>query len=158
METRACEYPKANINLIMSKVRGALENFGYKDFIGKFLGLASIEKDAVVNICNDTTSLALRELLGRNITEHEIVTFLRYYRARKSMQQPELYDRSTMKSLVQMTLKNQLWDDMQAVKEFMYDAEPQNHNSFITPCKLAMIVKGCRIPIKENLLRDMFAM
>lgn len=161
METNESQYPMANISSIMSKIKEAIEPI-YKDFIGKYLGVVPLtEKGSMpetIQICHDTTAFALRELLNDKITEHEIVTFLRHFDARKQMKQStQLYDRSTVQSMVQMAIANKLWDDFEAIKELIYDLDPENHNGFMKQAKIRTIIKGCRLPIKDILIGDMFS-
>lgn len=162
METHESQFPMANISSIMSKVKEAIEPI-YKDFIGKYLGVVPLtEKGSTmpetIQICHDTTAFALRELLGDQITEHEIFTFLRYFDARKQMKEStHVYDRSTVQSMVQMAIANKLWDDFDAIKELIYDFDPENHNGFMKSAKLRSIIKGCRLPIKDILINDMFS-
>lgn len=160
METHESEYPMANISSIMSKIKEAIEPI-YKDFIEKYLAEIHIteQNSDTIKLCYYTTSLALRELLGNRITEHEIVTFLRYFNADKS-EEPKIsaqYNRSTIQSMVQMAISNHLWDDIQGLKDYIYEKDPENHNGFIQPAKLLSIIKGCRVPIKGILIDDMFA-
>lgn len=163
MEVHESQYPMANISSIMSKVKEAIEPI-YKDFIGKYLGVVpltekgSAMQSETIHICHDTTGLALRELLDAKITEHEILTFLRYFDAHKQIKQSShVYDRSTVQSMVQMAIANKLWDDFDAIKELIYDLDPENHNSFMKTNKLRSIIKGCRLPIKDILINDMFS-
>lgn len=163
LESHESQYPMANISSIMSKVKEAIEPI-YKDFIGKYLGVVPLTDEKVstmpetIHICHDTTAFALRELLNDKITEHEIVTFLRHFDARKHTQQSThtVYDRSTVQSLVQMAIANKLWDDFDAIKELIYDLDPENHNGCMKPAKLRSIIKGCRLPITDILINDMF--
>lgn len=156
MESHPSEYQMANISSIMSKIKEAIRPI-YKSFIGKFLGVSCITELASecdkIKICYDTTRLALKELLGKTITEHEIVTFLRFFSAEEETQKSP--DRMCVQSLVQMALENALWDDLQSLKEFIYDIDLGNHNGFISPAKLRTIIKGCRIPLKGILIDDM---
>lgn len=160
MESHQSKYPMANISSILSKIKEAIAPI-YKDFIANYLGVASIvetpSNSNAINICNETTALALRDLLGNRIAEHEIVTFLRYFSAGKLSKKSQLRNRTTVQSLVQMALSTNLWDDIQSLKEFIYDCDPANHNGFMPAAKLRTIIKGCRIPIKEILIDDMFA-
>lgn len=161
MESHPSEYQMANISSIMSKIKEAIRPI-YKSFIGKFLGVSSITELAdecgdKIKICYETTALALKELLGATISEHEIVTFLRFFSADKETQKSPALNRMCVQSLVQMSLTNSLWDDLQALKEFIYDIDPANHEGFISPAKLRTIIKGCRIPIKEILMDDMIS-
>lgn len=162
MEMHESEYPMANISSIMSKVKEAIEPI-YKEFIGKYLGgvVPLTEKGSMpetIQICRDTTAFALRELLNDTITEHEIITFLRHFDARKqSKQSAQVYNRSTVQSMVQMAIASKLWDEFDAMKELIYDLDPENHNGFMKPAKLRTIIRGCRMPIKDILINDMFA-
>lgn len=160
MESHESEYPMANISSIMSKIKGAILPI-YKDFIGKYLGKVPLpEKSSepeAIKLCYFTTAMALRELLGDQIMEHEIVTFLRYFNADKSPKKSQAYDRMTIQSMVQTAIANRLWDDIQGLKERIYEQDPANHNGFMRRDKLCSIIKGCRIPIKSILIDDMFA-
>lgn len=162
METHESQYPMANISSIMSKVKEAIEPI-YKEFIGKYLGVVPLtEKGTMpetIQICHDTTAFALRELLNEKITDHEIVTFLRHFDAQKQSKQSAqtVYNRSTVQSMVQMAIGHKLWDDFDAMKELIYDLDPENHNGFMKPSKLRTIIKGCRLPIKDTLINDMFS-
>lgn len=159
MESHPSEYPMANISSIMSKIKDAIKP-QYKDFIGKYLDVAVLTESATkldrLTICYDTTAIALRELLGSAITEHEIVTFLRYFSAGRACATQPTLNRTTVQALVQMSLTNHLWNDMQSLKEFIYDFDPMNHNGYMSPGKIRTIIKGCRLPIKEVLIDDMF--
>lgn len=162
METHESQYPMANISSIMSKVKEAIEPI-YKDFIGKYLGVVPFtEKGSAqsetIHICHDTTAFALRELLLATINEHEILTFVRHFDAQKQMKQStSAYSRSTVQSMVQMAIANKLWDDFDAIKEHIYNLDPENHNGFMKPHKLRTIIKGCRLPIQDILINDMFS-
>lgn len=160
MESHEPEYPMANISSIMSKIKESIQPI-YKDFIGKLLGrTTSTQNDSepeMIKLCYYTTSNALRELLGNRITEHEIVTFLRYFNADKSLKHSQTCDRSTIQSMVQTAIAKTLWDDIQGIKERIYEQDPANHNGFMRREKLCSIMKGCRVPIKGILIDDMFS-
>lgn len=157
MESRPAEFPMANISSILSKIKEAITPI-YKEFVGKYLNVAEITtKPSTLNICYDTTALALRDLLNNRISEHEIVTFLRYFSAKKVLNKSDTLNRSTIQSLVQMDLTTNLWDDLESIKEFIYDIDPEHHNGFMPPSKLRTIIRGCRIPIKGVIIDDMFS-
>lgn len=105
-----------------------------------------------------SSAIALRELLGNRITEHEIITFLRYFSAdREQSTKPQALNRTTVQAFVQMSLTNELWDDMESLKEFIYDFDRENHNGFMPPAKIRTIIKGSRVPIKDAMINDMFS-
>lgn len=160
MESHQSKYPMANISSILSKIKEAIKPI-YKGFIAQYLGVANIAETAnspnAIHMCFDTTTLALRDLLANRITEHEIVTFLRYFSADRSSNASQPRNRTTVQSLVQMALATNLWDDIQALREFIYEFDPVNHNGFMPAAKLRTIIKGCRLPLKEILIDDMFS-
>lgn len=160
MESHPSEYPMANISSIMNKIREKIRG-NYKDFIGKYLDAASITDQTMehdgLKICYDMTAKALKELLDDRITEHEIVTFLRYFSADKLTTKSNELDRFTIQSVIQMTLNTKFWDDIESLREYIYDVDPKNHNGFMQPNKLRTIIKGCRLPLKEVIIDDMFS-
>lgn len=158
MESHQSDYPVANISSILSKIKNALKP-KCKEFFAQFVG-AALQTETVSDserllICYDTTAMALRELVGEKITEHEILTFIRYFSAGQASKKSNNLDRLCIQSMVQMALNNDLWNDVQTIEEFIYDANPDKHNVFIPPKKLRTMIKGCRVPIKDILIDDM---
>lgn len=161
MESHASEYPMANISAIMDKIRGTFEScVDYKTVLCKYLGeMSSIGKDSkseTIKLCYSTTAMALRELLGKDITEHEIVTFLRYFDVDKSVKKTQAYNRSTIQSMVHKVLANQIWEEIETLKHHIDATDPLKNSCFIPKEKLCSIIKGCRFPIKGILLNHMF--
>lgn len=159
METHASEYQMANISSIMSKIKEAIQPV-YKEFMCNYIGCSAMQNRRTmpaIEICCDTTAYALRELLGTNITEHEIVTFIRYFSVEKSEKKDPGFSRSIVQSMVQMEIANWLWNDIEGVKERIYDIDPNNHNGFMPLPKLRTIIKSCRLPLKGILIDDMLS-
>lgn len=165
MEKHQSVYQMANISSIMSKVKEAIKPV-YKDFMDKYIGVVPLAEShsnqQLIKICYETTAWALKELLGSKITEHEIITFLRYFGGEKvgmntSTAPKSVYCRSIVQSMVQTEIANHIWDDVQGVKERIYELDPKNHNGFMLPAKLRTVIKSCRIPIKGILIDDMFS-
>lgn len=134
----------------------------YKDFIAKYLGnsfLSSPPDNSSLRtyICYDTTRKALIDLLGDQITEHEVITFLRYFSTTKCLKQTKSTDRHTIQALVQMDLKRHLWNDIDRLKEYLYNIDPENANGFILPSKIHTVISGCRLPIRSVSIDDMLA-
>lgn len=162
METHPFDYPIANINSITSKIKMAIEPI-YKDFCAKYLGdvmtTKSPNSQQRTYICFDTMRKALIDLLGNNIVEHEIVTFLRHFSAFNSSNAAgkKNCNRAFVQSLIQDELNRNLWNDLQKLKEYIYHVDPVNYNSFMPANKLYSIVQGSRLPIKQPLIEDMFS-
>lgn len=160
METHPFEYPVANINSILSKIKKAIEPV-YKEFVARYLGnlLSAGQKSSSAQrtyICFDTMRGALIDLLGPNITEHEIITFLRHFSASKS-QNTKTCDRNFVQALVHAELNRHLWDDVTRLKEHIYHIDPINYEGFLPKQKVRSIISACRLPIKDVLVDEMFS-
>lgn len=160
MEANPFEYPLSDIKAIMRKIKAAIEPI-YKDFICKYLGNAfqSMPPNAAqhIYICFDTTRNALVDLLHDRITEHEIITFARHFRAAKDEAKFAAYDRDKMQALIQSDLERALWDDLERLKELLYEFDPVNVSGFMAPDRLYSIVVGCRLPLKSVSVDDMLS-
>lgn len=153
----------SNINLIMNKIKMAIEPI-YKDFIGKYIGDVTIafststeNKCQKTFICFKTMRTALIELLDHNITEHEIITFMRHFAAKSSENSLNQCDRNVIQSLVHLELNRNLWDDLTRLKEYIYHLDPINFNGYLPEKQLHSIVLACRLPIKSILIENMFS-
>lgn len=160
MESYPFDYPLSDIKAIMRKIKMAIQPI-YKEFIGKYLGNAfqSVPCNAMqhIYICYDTTRSALIDLLNDRITEHEIITFARHFRAVKNSTTLSNYNRHKVQALVQLDLERDLWDDLEQLKEILYEVDPVNLSGYLASDRLYSIVVGCRLPIKSVSIDDMFS-
>lgn len=161
METHPFEYPMSNINLIMSKVKAAIEPI-YKNFVAKYLANVSTTSPSSMSkqkmyICFNTMRNALNDLLGNTITEHEVITFLRYFSIVKSSNRVECYNRYTMQALVGIEFNRHLWDDAKNLRTFLYDLDPNCLKGYLPKQRLRSIVIGCRLPVKDDLINMIFS-
>lgn len=162
MENHPFEYPMSNINLIMSKVKAAIEPI-YKNFVAKYLAdvsttsPSSMSKQQKMYICFNTMRNALNDLLGNTITEHEVITFLRYFSIVKSSNRVECYDRYTMQALVGIELNRHLWDDAKSLRTFLYQLDPNCLTGYLPKQRLRLIMIGYRLPIKDDLINMIFS-
>lgn len=160
MESHATEYPKANIKLIMSKIRKVVEPI-YKEFIDKYLEGILISEDMLkpttMKLCCYTTAMALRDILGKDITEHEITTFLRYFDADQSPKQTNTCCRSTIQSMIQIAMATNFWDDNEELQERIYTLCPVNRTDFVPQNIIWTVLKSCRVPIKDILITNMLS-
>lgn len=163
METHPFEYPKSNINLIMNKIKMAIEPI-YKDFVAKYLRSVTAEpcnqkdkRQQKVFICFKTMRVALRDLLGADITEHEIVTFLRHFSVESCQNRGQKCDRNVIRSLIQLELSRNLWDDVARMKEHIYHLDPDNTTGYMDERQLRSLILACRLPIKSVLIDNMLS-
>lgn len=161
MEMHPFEFPMSNISSIMSKVKLAIKPI-YKDFIAKYLTNVSVSSTLKskqhLYICFNTMREALIDLLGQTITEHEILTFLRYFSVKEPpIVQSNSVDRNTIQTLVGIEINRRLWNDTDNLKALFYDMNPNYMDEYLSKQKLRSIIIGCRIPIKGHLMNEMFS-
>lgn len=120
----------------MTKVKAVQEGESFKEFI-----------------CYEDFKEMLRDLLADSITEHEIVTICRFFaiQTRKSPRE----HREMIRSIVQGEIYRGLWSDMDRLKEFIYHLSPNNID-YLSERQLRRVIKGCRIPLDEALIRQLF--
>lgn len=154
MEEHAFDYPLANINLILNKIREAVASI-YKEFFTKYLGndIASFASNAFV--CTATTRTALIDLLDGNITEHEIITFIRYFVTKTAHDGNQSLAESAVRSLIQMELTKSLWDDLENIKIFIYHLYKKDDNDCLSDKELYKVITACRLPIPNELIAPM---
>ncbi|KAG4065244.1 hypothetical protein HA402_012686 [Bradysia odoriphaga] len=156
MENSPFEFPKANVDKIMSKIREALRP-KYKNFIAKYLHKvceSKLDGGDVSVVCFETMRDALFDLLGTDITEHEIVTIARYFSAET---QPAIVcNRDLIRSTVHWELNRNLWDDMERLEEHLYHLIGDVFG-FVSENTLFKAIRACRLPLKPSLIRNMFS-
>lgn len=158
MENHPFEFPKANIESIAKKIQSAIEPV-YKDFVAKYIrNVTTVESKGQTRtfICYDTIRQALTELLGGEIVEHEIVTFIRYFSVDKTKPNQKICNREVIRSVVQFELYRAIWDDVQRVKEYIYHLDPSIVNGYVSEKRLETIIGACKLPIKKVLMENMF--
>lgn len=161
METHPFEYPMSNINVIMSKVKAAIEPI-YKNFVAKYLANISTTSPSSMSkqkmyICFNTMRNALDDLLGSKITEHEVITFLRYFSIVKTSNRVECYNRDTMQALVGIEFNRHLWDDAKSLRTFLYDLDSNYSKGYLPKQRLRSIIIGYRLPVKDDLINMIFS-
>lgn len=98
---------------------------------------------------------ALLELLGDGITEHEIMTIVRYFAAEKGRR--AICDRETIRSIVQMEIQRDLWNNMDRLKEHIYHLDPENTSGILSNRLLRTVIKANRLPIKDVLAESLLS-
>lgn len=156
MESLPFEYPIANIDLIMQKIRTAVEP-QYKEFVAKYLCNSSASAFGGTFVCFSTMRNALIDLLGSGITDHEIVTFLRHFAVDSATGELGRCGRNAIRSLVQMELNKNLWNDIVRLKEHIYHLYPNDSDGFLPKSKLQTIIKACRLPLPNDLISKMLS-
>lgn len=174
--SNSMQFPKANVDKIMSKIREALRP-NYKNFIAKYLHKvceSNMNGKTVSTVCFETMRYicftiarhliefdknynsrdALSDLLGADITEHEIVTVARYFSAEPAP--TTICNRDIIRSTVHWELSRNLWDDIERLEEHLYHLIPDVFG-FISANTLYKAIRACRLPLKPSLIENMFA-
>ncbi|XP_061390960.1 EF-hand domain-containing family member C2 [Musca vetustissima] len=151
MEHHPDEFPLADIQRIMDKVREVLRN-NYKDFVCKCLPDNQADAKEISTIGYETLKQALISALGDNITNHEIITLCRYFSAEQAP--PITCNRETVRAAVHLELKRNLWNAIDEMKEYLFHLNPL-HKPYLSEAKIRSALKGCRLPFPQELIDDM---
>lgn len=128
----------------------------YKDFIAAYMTkVKTIKHEEFMReiILYEDFKEMLRNLLGNEITEHEIVTLCRHF-AVETRKSPRDF-RDMIRSIVQGEIFRGLWCDMERLKEFIYHLSPTNVE-FLSETQMRRVIKGCKIPIDDAIIRQLF--
>uniref|UniRef100_A0A1I8NPH2 EF-hand domain-containing family member C2 n=1 Tax=Stomoxys calcitrans TaxID=35570 RepID=A0A1I8NPH2_STOCA len=151
MEQHPQQFPLADIQSIMNKVRETLRN-SYKDFVCKCLPDANADAKEVHAIGYETLKQALVSALGDNITNHEIITICRFFSAEQAP--PITCNREIVRAAVHLEMKRSLWNGIDEMKEYLFHINPLN-KPYLSESKIRSAVKGCRLPFPQELIDDM---
>lgn len=141
MEINCHEYPKANIELIMNKVRETLKPI-YKDFVAENIPIET------KTIRYDVLRQKLCPIMGEEFTEHEMITISRAFSANCLH---DRYDRQTIRAITLTELKRMLWDDLERTRECFLSRD-ENKTGKLTKQQCYTVLKGCRLPIDQEIL------
>ncbi|XP_974278.2 EF-hand domain-containing family member C2 [Tribolium castaneum] len=142
MEIHDHQYPKANIKVIMGKIREKLRPT-YKDFVAE-----NMPKESTT-IPYDTLKAKLLGILGDDFTEHEMITIARAFPGDVDL--TEKYDREKIRAITLTELKRGLWDDLARLREYFLMRDP--HKSGVLPRNECYIVlRACRLPLEKELV------
>ncbi|CAH0563867.1 unnamed protein product [Brassicogethes aeneus] len=144
MELNPTIYPKANIEVIMEKVRDKLVPI-YKDFVAE-----NIPNEAPT-ISYDALRSKLCRIMGKDFTEHEMITIARAFSA---VCTKERYDREKVRALALTELKRFLWDDWVRLREYLMQRDPER-TGLLSQKDVYTVLKACRIPFDNNLIDKM---
>lgn len=128
----------------------------YKDFIAAYMTKVKTiqegENTREIILYEDFKDM-LRNLLGNQITEHEIVTLCRHF-AIETKKSPREF-REMIRSIVQGEIYRGLWCDIDRLKEFIYHLSPTNVD-YLSERQLRRVIKACRIPLDDAIIRQLF--
>ncbi|KAG5872507.1 hypothetical protein JTB14_027095 [Gonioctena quinquepunctata] len=141
MELNAGQFPKANIKIIMEKVKEKLRPI-YKDFVAE-----NLPTETPV-ITYERLRAKLCALMGPDFTEHEMVTISRAFSA---VCYKERYDRDKMRALALTELKRFLWDDLDRLREYFLQRD-STRSGKLSRQDCSTVLKGCRLPFDKELI------
>ena len=161
------QYPKANIKVIMGKIRDKLRPT-YKDFVAE-----NMPKDGQSTIPYDTLRYTLvlsffytflgkklpknvsvrREkligILGDDFTEHEMITISRAFPG--DVFDKIKYNREQIRAITLTELKKGLWDDVTRLREYFWMRDPERRG--LLPKDVCYVVlRACRLPLQKELV------
>ncbi|XP_050307096.1 EF-hand domain-containing family member C2-like [Anthonomus grandis grandis] len=141
MELNCGQFPKANIQRIMDKVREKLRPI-YKDFVAE-----NIPHESSV-ISYEKLRAKLCKIMGDDFTEHEMITIARAFSASCYK---ERYDRQKIRAIALTELKRFLWDDLERLREYFLQTD-HSKTGKLTKKECYTVLKGARLPFDNELL------
>ncbi|XP_012275373.1 EF-hand domain-containing family member C2 [Orussus abietinus] len=149
MELHCDKFPKANIKLIMEKLRESLKPV-YKEFLKEY---CPCPKEDIQKHVLEYRRLkeALCKYLGDKITEHEMITTARHY---SSHEKKEFYSREYIRRLVHTEITRLLWNDLDRLSEDLRYRDRMN-TGYLSRHDIYTVLRGCRVPMDIELLNSM---
>ncbi|CAH1368316.1 hypothetical protein MTP99_009686 [Tenebrio molitor] len=142
MEINEHQYPKANIKVIMGKIREKLRPT-YKDFVAE-----NMPKEKA-SIPYYTLREKLIGILGDDFTEHEMITISRAFPADVSTE--EKYNRLEIRAITLTELKRGLWDDVSRLREYFLMRDPDKVG-VLPKQECYVVIRACRLPLEKELV------
>ncbi|XP_076749581.1 EF-hand domain-containing family member C2 [Xylocopa sonorina] len=149
MELHCDKFTKANVKLIMEKLREILKPV-YEEFVQFYSGTKSTGEDF-----QTLPYKKFREILckysGDRITEHEMITVARHY---SSHEKKEFHSREYIRQLMHTELLRTLWNDLDRLEEDLHHWD-RGRTGFLSRDTLYTVLRGARIPVDLELLNSM---
>lgn len=141
MELNPGQFPKANLKLIMEKVKERLSPI-YKDFVAE-----NIPTETPI-ITYERLRSKLCQVMGPDFTEHEMVTIARKFSA---VCYKERFDREKIRAIALTDLKRFLWDDLERLREYFL-LRDHHRCGKLSRKDCYTILKGGRLPFDNSLI------
>ncbi|KAI4488135.1 hypothetical protein M0804_004983 [Polistes exclamans] len=149
MELNCEKFPKANIKLIMGKLKEALTPV-YKEFVQNY-SPSSLAEHKIPTLEYEKFRNALCTYLGDQITEHEIITVARHY---SSHEKKIFHTREYVRQLVHTELNRDIWNEADRLKEDLLHWDRQKIG-YLPRNTIYAVVRACRIPLDIELINSM---
>lgn len=112
--------------------------------------------DFVVNVLfSFNISKLLVDLLGDQITDHEIVCLVRHFASEHRAVGPRC-NREVVRAIVHGDLNRNLWDDMDRLRQHLYHLDPLQSTHIGALC-LRSAILACRLPLHAALVDNMIS-
>ncbi|XP_063223846.1 EF-hand domain-containing family member C2-like isoform X2 [Bacillus rossius redtenbacheri] len=144
MELNCHEFPKSNIQLILSKLKEALRPI-YKEFVSSYL---HSETATCGTIPFTTFKEALKKIMCDQITDHEILTVGRRYRVETPREQ---HPRDELRSFVHTHMEKFLFKDLDRLQENLRYADACR-SGFLPRATVYGLCRAARLPVDKQLL------
>lgn len=96
----------------------------------------------------------LKELLGEEIVEHEIVTLCRYFSIH-TIKRPE-QNREMVRSVIHCEISRGLWDDYDNLVHLLNHVDPTKH-CYLPEKDILIVIRGGKVPLDRNLVKQFMA-
>ncbi|KAH8263834.1 hypothetical protein KR038_010714, partial [Drosophila bunnanda] len=154
MEHHPEQYHRANVPLIMDKVRTALQD-RMVEFVGNCVpDCTDLEKKEDVFISYESFKGALVAIMGNAISDHEVITLCRHFSAEKAP--PNACKRAEVQAAAHLEIKRSLWNAREDLMEHFHHINPMNQ-PFMPEHKVRSALRGCRLPFTLELIDNIIS-
>ncbi|XP_033239499.1 EF-hand domain-containing family member C2-like [Drosophila pseudoobscura] len=149
MEHHPEQFIHANLSAIMQKIRSALQN-RMSEFAGTCVPDGyNLENKRDVFVSFESFKGALIGVLGKVISDHEIITLCRHFSAEQTSTSG--CSRVNVKAAAHLELKRALWNARDDMMEHFHHINPTNQ-PFLPESKVRSTLRGCRLPFSLELI------
>lgn len=157
MEHHPEQFPKTNIELILEKVRKALEP-RMADFVSTCVPDCTdlerkMEKRAVF-VSFESLKGALVALMGNKISDHEIITICRHFSGEQAP--PHACSRDKVIAAAHLEIKRSLWNGRDELMEHFHHINPTN-KPFMPESQVRSTLRGFRMPFTLELIDNILS-
>ncbi|CAL7948730.1 unnamed protein product [Xylocopa violacea] len=149
MELHCDKFTKANVKLIMEKLREILKPV-YEEFV-QFYSATKSTGDNFQTLPYQKFREILCKYTDDKVTEHEMITVARHY---SSHEEKEFHSREYIRQLMHTELLRTLWDDLDRLEEDLHHWD-RGRTGFLKRDTLYTVLRGARIPVDLELLNSM---
>ncbi|XP_046392525.1 EF-hand domain-containing family member C2-like [Ischnura elegans] len=145
MENNCNQFPQSNVRLIMDKVRTALQPI-YKDFIGKYI---CIDPDQTGVISYHVFWRTIKEVLGEQITDHEILTLARAFPGRVECRENLSLDH--LRPIVHTEIRRNIYHGLERLGEHLKSRD-RCKQGWLPRKEIWACLRASKLPVQQEIL------